>query len=96
MVPHLLDETMGKPMGHGSRAFVHIVNPIWIKMCIFLIKEYFVKKIGNMVALTFHLSPLFSFFLFYFKFSLWFFSFSLYLFVFFFSSFAPFTNNHMS
>jgi len=28
MVPHFLDETMGKPMGHGSMAFVHNVNPI--------------------------------------------------------------------
>jgi len=28
---HFLDETMGKPMGHGSRAFVHSVNPIWTK-----------------------------------------------------------------
>jgi hypothetical protein len=31
MVPHFLDETMGKPMGHGSRASVHSVNPIWAK-----------------------------------------------------------------
>jgi len=28
---HFLDETMEKPMGHGSRAFVHSVNPIWTK-----------------------------------------------------------------
>jgi hypothetical protein len=31
MVPYFLDETMGKPMGHGSRAFVHSVNSIWTK-----------------------------------------------------------------
>jgi hypothetical protein len=31
MVPHFLDETMGKPMGHGSRAFLHNVNLIWTK-----------------------------------------------------------------
>jgi hypothetical protein len=40
MVPHFLDEIMGKPMGHGSRAFVHNVNTIWTKewnTCIFLL-----------------------------------------------------------
>jgi hypothetical protein len=32
MVPHFLDETMRKPMGHGlTRAFVHTINPIWTK-----------------------------------------------------------------
>ncbi len=62
-------------MGRGSMAFVHCVNPIWIKTCIFLIKLYFVKKIGNMVALTFYSSLLFFFLFFHFKFSLWFFSF---------------------
>jgi hypothetical protein len=86
----------GNPWAMAQRAFVHYVNPIWIKTCIFLIKEYFVKKIGNMVALTFYSSFLSSFFLFHFKFFLLFFSFLLYLFVFLFSSFAPFTNNHIS
>jgi hypothetical protein len=32
MVPCFLDEeVMGEPMGHGSRAFVPDVNPIWTK-----------------------------------------------------------------
>jgi len=31
MVPLFLDETIGKPMGYGSKAFVHSVNLIWTK-----------------------------------------------------------------
>jgi hypothetical protein len=27
MVPHLLDETMGKPMGHGSKGFCSLCKP---------------------------------------------------------------------
>jgi hypothetical protein len=31
MVPLFLDETIGKPMVYGSKAFVHSVNPIGTK-----------------------------------------------------------------
>ncbi len=52
---HLLDETMGKPLGHGSRAFVHSVNPIWTKRMdhVHLFNEilFLLKKNGNVVAL---------------------------------------------
>jgi hypothetical protein len=47
MVPHFLDETMGKPMGHGSRAFVHSVNPIQTQKwttCILSTTKKIVKK----------------------------------------------------
>jgi hypothetical protein len=47
MVPLFLDETIGKHMGYGSKAFVHNVNRIWTKRMdpvhIFK-KNEFVKK----------------------------------------------------
>jgi hypothetical protein len=43
MVPHFLDETLGRPMGHASRAFLHNVNPIWIT-CIFLIRYILIPQ----------------------------------------------------
>jgi hypothetical protein len=46
MLPSL-DETMGKQMGRGSRAFVHIGNLIWTKRMdhmIFLIFILFKKS----------------------------------------------------
>ncbi len=92
MVPHFLDETMGKPMGHGSKTFVQSVNSIWTKRMDhvhFLIKKYFVKLFfGNVAALTFYSSFIFIFLLFQVPF-LVFFSFK-----FFPSSFASFINNH--
>jgi hypothetical protein len=44
---------MGKPMGHGSRAFVQNANPIWTKewtICIFfyfskILKDFFFSLI---------------------------------------------------
>jgi hypothetical protein len=48
MIPHFLDDTMEKPIGHSSRAFIHNVNLIWTKrmdhMHFLIKKQYFVKK----------------------------------------------------
>jgi hypothetical protein len=67
-VTHFLDEIVGKPMGHGSRAFVHSVNPIWTKRMdhVHLFNEIlflFLKKNGNVVALIFNNSFFISSFL---------------------------------
>jgi hypothetical protein len=60
MVPLFLDETIGKQMGYGSRAFVHNVNPIWTKRMdpvhISKKNDFVKKKFQNVAGLTFRSS----------------------------------------
>jgi hypothetical protein len=98
VVPLFLDETIGKHMGSGSRAFVHNVNPIWTKRMGHVHvskKNDFVKeKFENVAGLTFHSS----FYLFKILFLAFLFGFLLFILFlkYFFFSFAPFINNHAS